>query len=77
MTLIQRNLMNIEEALSHLKDLTIDDCGSVQYYERQLEKVGDIEHALLSARACLQMKQFEELQETEGELIAHSYLNSL
>jgi hypothetical protein len=77
MTLIQSNLMNIEEALSHLKDLTIDDCGSVQYYERQLEKVGDIEHALLSARACLQMKRYQELQETQGDLVAESYLNSL
>ena len=77
MTQLERNIMNIHEAIKLLDDLIIDDCGSPEYYGRQMKKLEDIEDAMLSVKAYLELQQSEEIRETQGDLVAESYLNSL
>ena len=74
---IERNIMNLHEAIKLLDDLSLDDCGSSEYYGRQMDKVEDIEHALKSAKAYFELQQSEEIREKHGDLRAESYLNSL
>jgi hypothetical protein len=77
MNQLEQNIQNIHEALQAMQDLYLDPGLKDAAWERNMQRAEDIEHALMSAKAYLELQQSEDIRASEGDLVAECYLNSL